>query len=538
MSAKSSIAFLALLLAAASLSCRPSPAADPDPGSIAGATRLYVDPADDSQYLGKVYQRKSEGFSLAPPAGSRIVERSGIDLVSFVVDAKQWGGSLEVVPTPDQIMTLPAFVDSTVSGLKAGKSFSGLQVLSRTDTTQDGRPAIRLQMSMQAELGPQIKDVKDLEAVQKNARPGEAVQLYCEELITQYDPRPADHDHKTTSRFLVLTLYTPLHDRASAGRTFDAMLPNFQLYDPAKLKDELITASKTGKDWLANQSAEKFAASIDAAAQLYRILVNNQDVGYIQFDEATKEKAAGSAVVDISRGGRTGVLFTASFRSFPSDGKTLVVYGQNQAFWAFTKDAAGNTLGHFSMWDNTTKTKAKLALPPKQVKAGAPTYQLVTPWLEETGTISQDTPTPARKNQPFSAVVTFGGDKSQPLPQGLETMIPQEAEAPLPNVLQYAWPRFVDLTKPSEMAFVTYDSTAHKLAVRTLVVTGKRQDITVDGHAMNCYKCIDELEPNSTTLWVDAAGKIQMMVTSDQTVMIPTTDAAMQTKWHARLQEQ
>ena len=97
------------------------------------------------------------------------------------------------------------------------------------------------------------------------------------------------------------------------------------------------------------------------------------------------------------------------------------------------------------------------------------------------------------------------------------------------------WTRFVDLTKPSEMSFVVYDSFAKKLALRNLIVTGQKESVTIDGKSVSCYKCVDELDPGSTTIWTDGAGRIQMMRTSDQSVMIPTTEAFLRTKWGARL---
>src|SRR5689334_12016242 len=55
-------------------------------------------PADDpSRYLGNLYKDEAAGFEIAPPAGARIINRSGLELVSFVRDDKQWGGSVQAV---------------------------------------------------------------------------------------------------------------------------------------------------------------------------------------------------------------------------------------------------------------------------------------------------------------------------------------------------------------------------------------------------------------------------------------------------------
>jgi hypothetical protein len=184
----------------------------------------------------------------------------------------------------------------------------------------------------------------------------------------------------------------------------------------------------------------------------------------------------------------------------------------------------------------------------------------MTSWLEEIGIVSQRDQG-VKSGKVYELNVTLNGDDSQPLlspdqqmvsvPRagrgvsvtpgtvpGIKQLIPAEAPAPLPKILEYSWMRFVDLTKPSEMTFVVYDLRSKKPALRNLIVTGNKETITIDGQSMTCYKCIDELDPNSTTIWTDKDGRIQMMRTSDQSVMIPTTEAAMTAKWANRLKDQ
>ena len=69
-------------------------------------------------------------------------------------------------------------------------------------------------------------------------------------------------------------------------------------------------------------------------------------------------------------------------------------------------------------------------------------------------------------------------------------------------------------------------------------MTGQQEIVKIDGNPITCYKCIDELDPNSTILWTDKNGRIQMMSTSDQSFMVPTTEAAMAAKWAGRLKDQ
>jgi len=521
----------AALMAALVLGVRLTARADDKPGDIPGAERLSFDPTEDSQYLGKRYQKKTEGFAVTPPAGSRIVERSGIDLVSYIVDSKQWGGSLEMVTLPKGTMSLKDFVDTTLKSLQDGQSFKGVQVMGRTPITQSGKPAERITLQMQGQLGSGLTTgMRDKLGVKNNA-PDKVISLLCQEVIVA----PYLDDKGNGSKFVVMTLFSPLRDQAAATHTFDAMLPNFELIDPSTLRTELVAATKTGKEWLAKRSAEEFAQKVAPDAQLFRILVNKQDLGYVEFDATTKEPGSKGSMIDAERVGRKGVLFNVLLKSFDSSGSINDV--QNQAFWGFSKDVGGGEMGNFSVWDNLSKTTAKVLLAPKLIKPGGPTFEVVTPWIRESGTVTQEAPVPGRPAPPFNVTVTFDGSANQHLPNNLSTGIPVEAEVPLPSVLQYAWPRFVDVTKPSEMAFVAYNSVAHKLDLKTLVVTGKKQDVTIDGKVVSCYKCIDEVDPNSTTLWVDKNGRIQMLVTSDQTVMIPTTVDAMDAKWGARLKE-
>ena len=192
------------------------------------------------------------------------------------------------------------------------------------------------------------------------------------------------------------------------------MLPDFELFDPSKMHDEILTASKLGKQWLGGRSAEEFAQKMAPDAQLFRILVNNQDVGYVEFDASRQEPNNRGQMVDAERVNRKGVLFNVLLKSFPAGGS--VSDAQNQAFWAFSKGADGADLGHFSLWDNLSETTAKVPLKPKDIKPGGPTFEVVTPWIREAGTITQESPIPGKPAPPFVVTVTFDGDGSQHLP--------------------------------------------------------------------------------------------------------------------------
>ena len=86
------------------------------------------------------------------PADATIIECKGVDLVGFVVNAKSWGGSLQLLPLKTS-MSLQEFIESTKQEMKTGRSFKGVQVVEEKLQKKDDKPAARLTMSMEAELG-------------------------------------------------------------------------------------------------------------------------------------------------------------------------------------------------------------------------------------------------------------------------------------------------------------------------------------------------------------------------------------------------
>ena len=491
---------------------------------IEGATLVNRDPVETSKFLGTTYKRETDGFKITPPAGSRIIERVGIDLMSFVVDAKSWGGSVQQI-TLAQVMSLQDYVKTTKADLTTGAAFKGVQVLEEKYMQKGTFPAATLTFSMEAELGPAIPRAMQermglsptaTAPARASTAPDVRVSLLRQELIARVKD----------NQFIVLTMYTPLKDREEAMKVFGMMLGEYELFDPAAMKAHRLAAIGVGKDWLAKQSAELFATKMIAQPAFYRILVGGKDVGYLRFDEGTKESKGAGPMVDVERDGHKGVILQVNFRSFPDDGS--IVYGQNEAFWGFAKAANGQPIADYSCWVNVSKTRTVVPLPPNQVRPGQPAVQVVTPWIQETGVL-------VPMDKPHHILVTLRGDPTQRLPEGIDQVIPAEAAAPLPKILEYCWPRLVDLGKPAEMTFVVFDSATKKLALRNLIVTGTKENITIDGKAVTCFKCIDELDPNSTTIWTDKDGRIEMMRTSDQSVMVPTTEAAMLAKWAKRL---
>ena len=527
----------AVLAAGLGLPCGGAATPAPAPGApalgtappIAGATLVSRDPVGTSPFLGTMFKQETDGFRITPPAGSRVWDHVGIDLMSFVVDAKSWGGSVQQI-TLKESMSLQDFVKTTKTDLTAGAVFKGVQVLEEKYLRKDNHPAAQLSFSMEALLGPAIPQGVQERLGLPNGfvpRPSGAatpvaadtpVALFRQEIVSQIKD----------NQFIVLTMYTPLKDRDEAAKVFGMMLGEYELFDPVAMKQHRLAAINSGKDWLAKQNAELFVTKMIGPPVFYRMLVDGKDVGYMRFDEGTKiaDPKKGGAMGDVERDGHKGVIMQINFRSFPDDGS--VIYGQNESFWGFSKAPNGQAVFDYSCWVNISKTRTVVPMAPTMVRPGQPAVQVVEPWIQETGVLTQI-------DKPHQILVTLTGDPTQRLPEGIHQIIPAEAGAPLPKILEYSWPRFVDLTKPAEMSFIVFNSAAKKLALRNLIVTGIKENVTIDGKVVTCYKCVDELDPNSTTIWTDKDGRIQMMRTSDQSVMVPTTEAAMLTKWAKRL---
>ncbi len=498
-----------------------------------------IDPVDAAKYLGTAYKKESDGFRLTPPAGSKLINRQGIDLVSFVVDAKSWGGSLQRI-TVNKPITLDDFIATTKADItrdtrSAGANgnpnqpvniFKGVQILEDKRLKKGPYDAALFTFSAQIDLGPMVPDAvaQQMGLSRPTGAPNavQTVSLLRQELIVRIKDGVFD----------VLMLYTPLADRDTAERTWNLMLPEFEIFDGSAMLKRRVEAAKTGREWLSQRSAEELRGKLINDAQFFRMTVGNKDIGFFHFNELTKESGPGGSIVDVTRDGHTGVLVTVNQISFADNGAVNV--GQNEAFWSYSKDSRGDATPAYSSWQNTSEIKTKV-ITAAPGRPGVPTMQEITPWLQESGILSQ-TGLPGPK-VPFQINVLLAGDREQRVSNGVNAIVPLDGAPALPKILEYTWTRFVDLTKPSEMTFSAFDSKSRKMSTRNLIVTGTKQNVNIDGKIETCFKCVDEADPYSTTLWVDASGKIRSMVTSDQSVMIPTTETAMKARWAKQLAE-
>jgi hypothetical protein len=490
-----------------------------------GLGSATVGTADDAaMLLGPLYKDERAGIRLAPPAGARMIARAGLELVGYVQDQRQWSGTVERVIVKDK-MNVGQYLQSVSAEL--ARNYRAVQVLDSRTTKFAGKDAGRLAVSMEGDV-----------TANPNA-PAARLPFFRQWLFIQMGEQ----------EFVVMTLFAPLRDRADATRTFEAMVGTLELLDPSAVLANRAKAVAAGKAWLAQRTADELRGKMNNQPQLFRMKIANREYGYIQFSEYADPPAGSDAAI----AGLHGFTMVIDSRSFPPDPGVLWVAGHNMAFWAYKSDRAGGDQPYHSVWDNLTTTNT---INPRDPKQG------LTFWLREAGIVDMVGPQiPAdererlRKEREAMAKrgeklpppviepratmhVTWQGDPTQLFnddqSRGLDQQIPAEAPAVLPKILEYTWPRVVDLSKPTEMSFVVYNSQARKLALRTLGVKGKEK-VKINGREVEAIRCTDELDPGSTTLWVDGTGKILTMRTSDQTVLTPTTVEEMQGLWKNKM---
>jgi hypothetical protein len=398
---------------------------------------------------------------------------------------------------------------------------------------------------MQAELGSGLPTgvEQQLNRGGRGAARNEEVALLRQQLIVQ----------TRENGFMVLTYYAPLRNREEAMRTFEAVVGSFEILNRDEWKKRRIDAILLGKKWLSERSAEEFRSKMNNQPTYYRMLVGGAagiDVGFWWQEER-----------DATRDGFKGVEVAVNSISFPTEPPGTIIQGKNISFWANSRNEKGETVPHYSMWDNISRTDVRLPGQKEPARLEDKSF-----WIEESGTLMlegngrinqaalrqlqeerekfiRDNPTKPppppipTTNEQFHMIVNLSGDKAQRLPAGLNKVFPPHEAAALPKAFEYMWPRLIDVTKPSEMSFGVFNSATKTLALRSLIVTGKRERIAINGRSVDCWKCIDELDPGSTTLWVDDTGRILMMRTSDQSVMVPTTRQEMERLWAGRLSQ-
>jgi hypothetical protein len=346
-------------------------------------------------------------------------------------------------------------------------------------------------------------------------------------------------------RFMVMYLYAPKAAQKEAYATFDAMVAHFQVLDPKRVDDRRKAAVESGRKWLASLSAEDLQAKLYKDPQIFRMRVDATDVGYTVFNETTRP---------VSRDSFTGILTTMDSHSYPAQDTSLHYHGE--AFWAFKKNnnkfddetfyncwnsyTINNYLTPTLQQDSTSFSEiGMVALDPTLDIREPERNADGSPKLDENGNVIYKSKplkiNPTNTNARIS--VSRKGDKrlEAVFNKEFNWIVEPAMPAVLPKVLEnIMWPRFVDLSKPARYSFVVFNTNAAKMGLRTLAVYGKTQ-VEIDGKKFEAYKLTDELDPSTTTLFVDEKGKVLLMKTSDGTSLTPSTEAEMIAKWRHRL---
>ncbi len=494
-----------------------------------GTAILNAVKEDPAQYLGPQYKDENAGFRMCPPAGSRIINRADLDLMSYVNDAKQWGGSLQMVNLPKEY-TLEDYLKATANALAQSKAFAAVQVLENRAITFQKLRAGRLATSMEAEVAASVKG---------GAR--DRISMYRQQLMIQL----------TSKQFLVLTFYTPLKDREAATKTFDAMLTQFEILDRSVIAEQRLKSSEVGRVWLEKRSADELKAKLGAMPQIFRIRVGGKDMGYVRFNagETTRDKLPG-------------LLLTVDSRAFPNDGS--IVMGANEAYWAKVREKDPDDRLWFSNYTNSSKTvlfrpngkkeefwlmeigllqsiKSTRFTKEEIETLRAQREEIIKRMMVKSAFNNTDKPPPpiTESTRILKLSVERTGDETQQLTAGNRSFaanLPDNGTLPLPKILEYTWPRVVELTKPSVMTFLVYNGATGKPQYRTLSVIGPDK-INLDGKSVDAIKLSDELDPGTTYIWTDREGKMLMMRTSDQSVLTPTTEEAMRLLWGKQLEK-
>lgn len=471
--------------------------------------------------LGAEFKDEIHGFRICPPVGARIVKQSGLNAaterLSFAVDSKQWLGTVQSAAFKPASFTPDEYLKSSTRELE--HAFRAVQIIESRTVQISDKPAAKLVASMEVEakVAEGATKMQNDKITQKEKVIGRAVFLK-QELAVQV----------AANEYLIMTLYGPISARADMMRTFNAMAGSFMVLDRAQVDAKRREAIRAGKEWMNTRSAEELTNRLVDSPQFFRIKSQNKDVGYIQYDEKVEDYVAFKGI---------GVYLEAKI-FYNED---ILGVSKNHAFWAYARQtSSARQMARYSTWENVNQNVTALQ--------GAETKSAVA-WTNERGDLQFEIPRVAtdsevRDGQYVLSVTRtsgnntrmltddVGGKKQWPITQG------RDVPAPLPKVLESLWPRLVDLTKPSQMAFVVCNSEAQqsKMGLRTLSVLGP-ENVIMDGKTIQATHLLDEMDPKTTHLWVDSTGKILVMRTGDNALLVSTTKEKILQLWDARVKQ-
>ena len=467
--------------------------------------------SDTAGLLDPEYRNDKAGLRICPPAGSRLVERSGGELLSFVNDQKQWAGSVVLVflKTPvkleDYLKTNADAMNTTFKGVSVEKS-----AVEHIGGKQAGRQITAFIVQQEIIKG----------------HPEQVPFMKFDVMI------PMPNDQATANEFVHLTMFAPLKDRDLATRTYEAMLKTFVIVDAKQAKAQMQKNLMDGQTWLRGISADMLAGKLIRDPQFLRIVVQDKEVGYVRFDE-------GEDVRQTLRGADVKVRSYTIIKGTAGKDDTILT-STTDAWWAYMmKDGQPNVeaLGK-SSWDVLVR-----CFPP----ADADNSEWV--WQQEKGTTKFDAEAmgqaPGEEGMVRPALLLSvhteeGKDKdmslARALPDNHQWLMDDRYPRPLPKALEFLWPRLVDLTKPGSMSFPVFNGTTKRMGMRTISVIGE-ETLGIDGKTVKAIHLADELENGATNMWTDKDGRILMMRTSDGAMLLPTTQREMDGRFGAKLQQ-
>lgn len=474
-----------------------------------------------------------DGFQIRPPKNCEVLQRKlkvppprhlGAvpvmpgDLVTFVNNALRWGIIVHLSELQNDV-SLKSLLNQTVA--EATHNYQNVQVLVRRMTVNSGKPAGILVLRF---------------STTSNGKP---VVLMRQQLIVRAAPK----------LYYLLTFFSPGGQANGARQCFTAMIRTFHLINLVQVQQQRAAAVAAGRHWIHGISAEMLAAK-HISSQLYQIKADGHGIGYVML-----------SCYPGTEDGYRGIFCATNARSFLPDGE--VAFSKVVCFWALARQgSASGPAIHYNNWDKAVETlipinnpqlvkmrQERIVIDPKTNKPKLEHIKIPYPnmeihWVRETGD-EQSASVPAlnKHGQPTDLFVRhrwitvytqhrqiLPGQRNKPAHFDLPSYMP----AYLPLTLKYFWPRLVDLTKPSSMAFVAYNSGDRRLGLRMLNVLG-RQTISLHGKSMDVYHLTDQLDPGIANLWVKADGLLVKYQAANGTVWTPTTVAAMDRKWKVRL---
>lgn len=478
---------------------------------------LWIDDLDGFQIRPplncEVLQRK---LTMPPPSSAGVFPVMPGNLVTFVNNALRWGIIVHLSELQKDV-PLKTLLDETVA--EAGHNYKHVKLLERRMVINSGKHAgiLVLKLATTATGNPVMR----------------------QQLIVRVAPR----------QYYLVTFFSPADQAKGARECFQAMIKTFRVLNMEKIQQQRAAAVIAGRKWIHGLTAEMLARQ-SIHPRLYEIKDNGRGLGFVRL-----------SCYPGKEDGYKGVFSTTNARSFLPDGE--VILSKETCFWAYARQGKlPGPVTYYTTWEKAVETLTPINNPElvklrqerriydakthkftiEHIKIPYPNMQIH--WARETGDEqSANVPALDKHGNPTDFFVrhrwmtvytqrrhVLPGQRNKPVHFDLPSYMPSY----LPLTLKYFWPRFLNLSKPKDMAFVAYNSGTRRLGLRMLRVR-QAKTITVNEKKVMTYHLTQQLDPGIANLWVQADGSLVKYGQPDGSVWTPTTAAAMNRKWKARL---